>query len=95
MRWIIHRAEKRADGWAPGPVVGEINAETRQLKVHDAEFEELLDDLFNNDQTVIAGREEEDRLSSTTVDFLPAWEPATLQHVRARLGRHGLIAQDA
>lgn len=98
IRWAIRRLERRGAGFAPGATVAEVDAEggSGSLRVMDPAFQETLEDLFLYDQTEIAGREEIEggRVAQTTVQVLHPWQPETLEHVRGKLGRYGLVAEE-
>ncbi len=99
IHWTIHRLEKRADGFGPAAMVGEVEAAdgAGTLHVLDEAWREVLEELFEQEHTVIAGREEraEGQMAVTTVDILPPWKDETLALARSRLPRVGLIAVEA
>lgn len=95
--WEIRRLERSDAEWTPGAVVGTVRAlaGVGQLEVLDEDYRRTLEELFTQEQFVLAGREPmPGGGENLTADLLEPWSLATLEKVRTILPARGLVAQE-
>ncbi|MCA9791013.1 MAG: hypothetical protein KC910_04430 [Candidatus Eremiobacteraeota bacterium] len=95
--WEIRRLERDQGEWKPGALVGTVRAfgGVGQLEVLDEDYRRPLEELFTQEQFVLAGREPmPGGGENITADQLEPWSLSTLELVKRSLPARGLVAEE-